>query len=147
MPKRSRIYEGNITSFSHQKRSVFLWLYKHTHTQTKQKKFKYAIISNLCSLHNFILRLRLKVDIHISIITWSPSTCTERMPSCVRAWSPCCARWRSLSAASLGMVNVTRTEFHGSTFATRRDSPLPKQQTLISEKQSSSEIIPIVISI
>ena len=45
------------------------------------------------------------------------------------------------------MVNVTRTEFHGSTFATRSDSPLPEQQTLISEKKFSSEIIPIVIRI
>jgi len=121
---------------------------KTINTHTKHKKFKYAITSNLCSLCNFNTSPEAwSRHTHISIITWSPSTCTERMPSCVRAWSPCCARWRSLSAASLGMVNVTRTEFHGSTFATRSDSPLPEQKTFISEKKSSPEFIPIVISI
>ena len=66
---------------------------------------------------------RLRVLHRARGLTWSPSTWTVRMPSVRSVASPCCASCRSRSAASRGMVNVTRTEFHGSILVTTRSGP------------------------
>lgn len=52
---------------------------------------------------------------NLNDITVSPSSCTERIPSSLRALFPSAASARNLAAASFGIDNVTRTLFHGST--------------------------------
>lgn len=49
---------------------------------------------------------------------WAPSIWTERIPRSRSCWLLLWARIRSRSAASRGMLNVTRTLFQGSTFCT-----------------------------
>lgn len=48
-------------------------------------------------------------------ITVSPSSCTDNIPSALRAVLPSAANCLNFDAASFGMESVTRTLFHGST--------------------------------
>lgn len=65
---------------------------------------------------------------------WAPSIWTERIPRSRSCWLLLWARIRSRSAASRGMLNVTRTLFQGSTFCTFSllDSWLWKKESNIS---------------
>lgn len=59
---------------------------------------------------------------NVKVITWSPSTWTERIPISRSVLSPDSANLCNRSAASRGMLNVTRTLFQGSTFVTWNSS-------------------------
>lgn len=57
-------------------------------------------------------------------ITVSPSSCTDKIPSALRAVFPSAANCRNFSAASFGIDKVTRTLFHGSTLNSKKKNEL-----------------------
>lgn len=73
--------------------------------------------------------------------TWSPSTWTDKIPSCVRVLEPWAASSRNLNAASLGIENVTLTEFHGSTLLILNSSPLSTKNITLKNQKPDKQII------